>query len=205
MARGLRCCMGAFWRCRGKAVTAAGGFSYRIGDEAVDKKGVGAAMQQQVDAALAAYQSAVRQLRFCRVDEPGAVYWGDLMLTDADRAAMRAGLAEVRGDRELMITIRRRKTTLAAQRVRWHAPGRAGDGGRRGGDGGGAVDGDGAGRAGFRCAASGGPDGVPKTRWWRCIRIEIGNVMAWPGWCSRRRKRAMKTRRRKGGTKKSNC
>ena len=40
------------------------------------------------------------------------------MLTDADRAAMRAGLAEVRGDRELMITIRRGKTTLAAQRVR---------------------------------------------------------------------------------------
>lgn len=54
---------GRFLALQGKAVTAAGGFSYRIGDEAVDKKGVGAAMQQQVDAALAAYQSAVRQLR----------------------------------------------------------------------------------------------------------------------------------------------
>lgn len=40
------------------------------------------------------------------------------MLTDADRAAMRAGLAEVRGDREVMIAIRRGKTTLAAQSVR---------------------------------------------------------------------------------------
>ena len=54
---------GRFLALQGKAVTAAGGFSYRIGDEAVDKSRVGAAMQQQVDAALAAYQAAVRQLR----------------------------------------------------------------------------------------------------------------------------------------------
>ena len=46
-----------------KAVEAAGGFSYRIGDEAVDKSRVGASMQQQEDAALAAYLAAVRQLR----------------------------------------------------------------------------------------------------------------------------------------------
>ena len=40
------------------------------------------------------------------------------MLTDADRAAMRAGLAEVRGDREVSVTLRRGRTTLAAQSVR---------------------------------------------------------------------------------------
>lgn len=40
------------------------------------------------------------------------------MLTDADRAAMRTGLAEVRGDREVTVTIRRGKSTLAGQSVR---------------------------------------------------------------------------------------
>lgn len=40
------------------------------------------------------------------------------MLTDADRARMRADLAEVRGDREVSVVIRRGGTTLAPQPVR---------------------------------------------------------------------------------------
>ena len=40
------------------------------------------------------------------------------MLTSADWARMAAGLAAVRGDNEVSITIRRGNTTLAAQKVR---------------------------------------------------------------------------------------
>lgn len=40
------------------------------------------------------------------------------MLTDADRVRMQADLAEVRGDREVSVAIRRGGTTLAAQSVR---------------------------------------------------------------------------------------
>jgi lipopolysaccharide export system protein LptA len=40
------------------------------------------------------------------------------MLTDADRARMRADLEEVRDDRAVSVIIRRGKTTLAAQSVR---------------------------------------------------------------------------------------
>lgn len=40
------------------------------------------------------------------------------MLTDADRARMRADLAEVRADHEVSVAIRRGNVTLAAQAVR---------------------------------------------------------------------------------------
>lgn len=49
----------------GEQATAAApdGWSYKIGDESVDKRGVGAAIQAQADAALKSYEAAVKPLK----------------------------------------------------------------------------------------------------------------------------------------------
>lgn len=60
-----------------RAQAAAGdGWRYRIGDEEVDKSRLSAGLQEQVSAALAAYQAAVKQLRGYGVVQRMRVYDG---------------------------------------------------------------------------------------------------------------------------------